>query len=460
VKKRNRFAIAFLLTLCTLFGWQGAEAAGVAADSISTTIVSHPKAKSSGIKHWRHVGGNRFCGNDKRAWRQHGLNKSEIAEMKLLVREKKFEWVVFANEQKFLSVSFGQNGLWKSTVADWGSGKSYAARLYHLSSGKAIARVAWCRNWAVPVIAPVKRHMAGLEAIIKSVPLPEETPKIPEVISEATSEDAVCKAPNLDDELSVVAYVYGNKNVHGSGGAVHGVLIKNLNDGYQVGLGFRTDGTGGKLNSDQYYWKKHWAKPGPEVKLARYWENKSVMSYTSLIPGRLYEEGSADGWYNLHQRDNFSLNEFLEANIRLNPTTKVGGIVEITKSFGSHLIDPSSQYAEIKDLSSLYAGGYIEKKVTSRVAGRLQIGIVRADKLTSTKLEATVQIDDGKAYFGPGIMAPWNGSMRTFAFVAGLQFKNVVKSLWRRINGQVEYIGPVSGFDANNQSGDLKPGDY
>ena len=449
---RNRFAMAFLLCLFTLFGWQGAEAAGVAADSISTTIVSHPKAKSSGAKHWRHVGGNRFRGNDKRAWRQHGLNKAEIAEMALLVKKRKYEWAVFASGQQFSSVSFGKNRIWKNTVAAWKPGKSYAARLYHLSSGKVIARVAWCRNWAVPVIVPVKRDMAGLKAIIKSVPLPEVTP-----VTVLTPKEGPCSGyAKLDYEFNAGVFEYHNNVVHGDGGFMDASLLFDAGKGFRVGPGIFAAGTGGELNNDEFWWDRPWTA-GPQLTVDYASGNQGVVSKTRFLIGAGYKEGSSDHSYYFGQTGGL-FNQYLEYYKRPSANFKWGLVGDICIQSGQHVTESSNQYAEIKDLGSLYFGAYAQRWVSPDVAIRGKLGFRYENiiKEWSFKPEVTARYKEF-LYLGSGLNIPLNGNAVSFETLAGVELRGTIQKAYQNANGKVKYVGTVSTYGENHSENGSSP---
>ena len=452
MRKRNRFAIAFLLCLCALFGWQGAEAAEVAADSVSTATISHPRGKLSGFKYWRHVGGNKFRGNNELAWRQHGLDKIEIAEMRLLV-DQKFEWATFSNGQEFHKISFGKNEIWKETIADWGENKAYAARLYRLSSGKTIAQILWCKNWVTPELVPMTRDMAGLEAIIKAVP--DETPEsVP-----APKEEPRAGYSQIDAEFNGGGYGYRGHGSHGRGNYMDGSILFDAGEGYRVGLGFFAAGNSGETNNDSYRWKTPWTI-GPQLAIMRDTGSQGFISKSRLLFGSSHEEYSTDGWYSQRQSGNM-FGQYFEYYSRPNANFKWGAVGELWVPFGQQVTGSTDRYAEIKDLGSWYLGIYGQQWLSPDWAIRAKPGLFHTniDRVTSAKFELTARYRE-MLYAGPDLSVNLANGAMTWGAVIGIELRGTVRKAWQNANGKVKYVGTVKTYGENHSENGNKPVDF
>lgn len=440
--KKNHVIACLALALLSLVGWQDLRAMEVATDSVAvSTVTGAPEVKAS-MKHWKRVGGNRFRGSDERAWRQHGLNKAEVAEMRQLVEEKKFEWAEYSNGQEFASVSFGKNRIWKNVVADWPAGKSYAARLYRLSTGKSIAQVLWCHNWAVPIPGP------GPEPN----PRPNIPPDVPPTVIPKAEEPGYAQ---IDAELNAGVYEYGNDRVHGHGGYLDASLLFDAGNGFRIGPGVYATGTSGSLTDESFSWKRPW-DIGPQLTVHYASGNHGVVSKSRLLLNAGYSESSSDGWYSFSQSGSMFA-QYLEYFNRPSKDFKWGVVGEICIPFGQHVTSSSSPYADPKDLGSLYVGAYAQRWVSPEWAIRGSLGFRHEDIISewSLKPQVTARYKE-KLFFGPGANIPLNGHAVTFEAIAGIELRGTVQKAYRKAHGKVVRVGTVSSYDSGNNAGSGK----
>ncbi|NTV54884.1 MAG: hypothetical protein HGA16_00060 [Candidatus Moranbacteria bacterium] len=437
MKQRIRVIAFLVLILSSLLGWHESWATEVATDSVAvSTVTGVPEVKAS-MKHWKRVGGNRFRGNSERAWRQHGLNKAEVVEMRQLVIEKKYEWTTFSNGQEFASVSFGKNRIWKNVVADWAEGKSYAARLYRLSTGKSIAQVLWCHNWAVPIPGP------GPEPN----PRPNIPPDVPPTVIPKAEEPGYAQ---IDAELNAGVYEYGNDRVHGRGGYLDASLLFDAGNGFRIGPGVYAAGTSGSLTDESFSWKRPW-DIGPQLTVHYASGNHGVVSKSRLLFNAGYSEGSADGWYSFSQSGSMFA-QYLEYYARPSKDFKWGIVGEVCVPFGQHVTGSSSQYAEIKDLGSLYFGAYAQHWVSADWAIRGKLGVRYENIISelSLKPEVTARYKE-MAYAGVGLNIPFNGhDAVTYEGLAGIELRGTIRKAWKNANGKVQRLGTVSSYESGN----------
>jgi hypothetical protein len=439
---KNKIVFAFLVLLLTaLAGAPGAWATGIATDTVTvSTEASAPEVKSF-IKHWKHVAGNPFRGSDERAWRQHGLSKAEVVEMRQLVGEKKFEWATFSRGDEFSSVSFGKNAIWGKTVADWKADKAYAARLYRLSTGKSIAQVLQCHNWAIPEEEPIPSEIPPTEAPVP-VPVP---PKEKEVANYAS----------LDWEFNGGVYGYGNKVVHGGGGYADGSLLFDAGSGLRIGPGFAANGTGGELNDKKYNWKRPW-DIGPQLTVAYASGNSGVVSKTRAFFHSGYYEGSSDHTSFFGQEGGM-LNQYVEYYRRPSKDFKWGAVVDINVQFDQHVTSSSSPYADPKDLGSFYVGAYAQRWVSPEWAIRARFGLRHENIISewSLKPELTARYKE-TVFAGPGLNIPLNGHAVTYEAVAGVELHGTIQKAYRKAHGKVVRVGTVSSYSSGNNAGSGK----
>jgi hypothetical protein len=439
VKKRIVFAFLVLL-LATLAGAPGAWATGIATDSVAVSTANGVPGTKVSVKHWKHVGGNHFRGSDERAWRQHGLNKVEVVEMRQLVEEKKFAWVTFGSGDVFSSVSFGKNEIWGKTVADWSEGKSYAARLYRLSTGKSIVQVLWCRNWAVPSVVPIP----------SGIP-PKNTPvQVP--IIQMQSKERVAYA-SLDWEVNAGLHGHRNDNANGGGWYLDASFpIVDIGKGFRVGPGLRGMGYSGNLNDESFFWKRPNAY-GPQVSVSYNSGNEGFISKTALILGAGYEEYSADGNYAFSQSGKMLLQSF-EYYKRLSNNLKVGGVIDLAFGLSQHVTSTSS-YADPKDLGSLYVGAYAQRWVSPNWAIRGSLGLRHENIISEWALKPQVTARYKETLsFGPGLNIPLNGNAVSFEAVAGIELKGTIQKAYRKAHGKVVYRGTVADYISGNNAGE------
>lgn len=211
------------------------------------------------VKRWEVVGGKPFVGDDILAWRQLGLSEAEVEEMKARVVNEDHDWVTYGRGDRFANVLFGKNELWGETVADWEEGVRYAARLYTLSTGKVVAQILKCKNWAIPLKQPEQPMQVPPVTEKAVVPRAAEQP----VISAYADE----KSCNMEYELIAGAGVWTNDAANGHFYWGEGMLYScDLGDGYSVGAGFYGYGGAGE-NGLGYSWEE--GGIGPQIGIKR-----------------------------------------------------------------------------------------------------------------------------------------------------------------------------------------------